>query len=446
MDVRLPRLGEGADSGVVAAIFVKEGDQVKKDQAVLELESEKAVATIPAPASGTVSKIFVKEGDEIRVGTMILSLAENGAAAPPPAPGRPVIDARVGDEPEENAAIEARHEAAPAPIVQAPDGGPPSAEFPIVHPEGTPPPAAPSLRKIARELGIDLHRVPGSERGGRIVMSDLRAFVQRVQMAAMAPALRAASAPAGGTAAKPAAPKVDFAKWGPVTRQKMSLLRKSISAKMVESWTSVPHITQLDEVDVTDLLALRKKYAPAYEKKGGHLTLTSFALKAVVAALKKHPRFNASMDEAAGEIVLKQYYHIGIAVDTEQGLIVPVLRDVGKKSMVELSVELNTLAERTRQRKVALEEMHGGSFTISNQGGIGSGHFTPIVNTPEVAILGMGRGVEKPVVKGGKIAQRVMLPIALSYDHRVNDGADAARFMVDLVRAFEAIGDADVKI
>lgn len=444
MDVRLPRLGEGSDTGVVATIFVKEGDQLKKDQAVLELESEKAVATIPAPASGTVSKIFVKEGDEIKVGALILALAENGATAPAPAPGKPVIDARVGDEPEA-AAIDVRYEPPPAPV-PAPPGGPAQTDFPVVHPVGTPPPASPSLRKIARELGIDLYRVPGSERGGRIVMADLRAFVQKVQQAAMAPRTAAAAVPGGARAPKPAAPSIDFAKWGPVTKQKMSQLRKSISVKMVESWTTVPHITQFDEVDVTDLLALRKKYAPAYEKKGGHLTLTSFALKAVVDALKKHPRFNASMDEAAGDIVLKQYYHIGIAVDTEQGLIVPVLRDVAKKSMLELSVELNTLAERTRQRKVALEEMHGGSFTISNQGGIGSGHFTPIINTPEVAILGMGRGVEKAVVKGGKIAQRVMMPVALSYDHRVNDGADAARFMVDLVKGFEAIGDADVKI
>lgn len=445
MDVRLPRLGEGADTGVVATIFVKEGDQVKKDQAVLELESEKAVATIPAPASGTVSKIFVKEGDEIKVGTLILALAENGAAPPPPAPGKPVIDARVGDEPEEHAAIDVRYEPPPA-AAPVPPGSLVLADFPVVHPLGSPPPAAPSLRKIARELGIDLHRVPGSERGGRIVMADLRAFVQKVQQAAMTPRAAPVSAPGGTRAPTPATPAPDFAKWGPVTKQKMSQLRKSISAKMVESWTSVPHITQLDEVDVTDLLALRKKYAPAYEKKSGHLTLSSFALKAVVDALKKHPRFNASMDEAAGEIVLKQYYHIGIAVDTEQGLIVPVLRDVGTKTMLELSIELNTLAERTRQRKVALEEMHGGSFTISNQGGIGSGHFTPIVNTPEVAILGMGRGIEKAVVRNGKIAQRIMLPVALSYDHRVNDGADAARFMVDLVRAFEAIGDADVKI
>jgi pyruvate dehydrogenase E2 component (dihydrolipoamide acetyltransferase) len=442
MEVRLPRLGEGADTGVVATIFVKEGDQVKKDQPVLELESEKAVATIPAPAAGTVSKVHVKEGDEIKVGTLIISLAENGSAAQAPAPAKPVIDARVGDETEE-AAIDVRPEPLMIPVAPV-SGAAVFAGFPVVHPPGIPPPASPTLRKIARELAIDLHRVPGSERGGRIVMSDLRAFVQRLQQAALTPATGKATG--GDARATVVAPSIDFSKWGPVTKQRMSQLRKTIAAKMTESWTTVPHITQFDQVDVTDILALRKTYAGAYERKGGHLTLTCFALRAVVETLKKHPRFNSSLDEGAGEIVLKQYFHIGIAVDTEQGLIVPVLRDVDKKSILDLAIELNAIADRTRKRTIALEELHGGSFTISNQGGIGSGHFTPIVNMPEVAILGIGRGADQVVVRAGKTVTRSMLPIALSYDHRVNDGADAARFMVDLVRAFEAITEADVKI
>jgi pyruvate dehydrogenase E2 component (dihydrolipoamide acetyltransferase) len=214
---------------------------------------------------------------------------------------------------------------------------------------------------------------------------------------------------------------------------------------MVESWTTVPHIAQFDEVDVTELLALRKKYAPLYESKKAHLTLTSFAIRAVVGALKKHPSFNASIDEAAGEIVFKGYFNIGIAVDTELGLIVPVLRKADTKSLFQLSVELNGIAEKTRSRKVSLEEMQGGTFTISNQGGIGGGHFTPIVNTPEVAILGIGRSLVKPVVREGKVVQRSMMPLVLSYDHRVNDGANAARFIVDLVKEFESIREADVK-
>jgi pyruvate dehydrogenase E2 component (dihydrolipoamide acetyltransferase) len=214
---------------------------------------------------------------------------------------------------------------------------------------------------------------------------------------------------------------------------------------MAESWTTIPHVTQFDEADITDVLKLRKKYAAAYEKKKAHLTLTSFALKAVVETLKKHPIFNASLDEVSGEIVYKDYYHIGVAVDTEQGLIVPVIRDVDRKSMLQLSMELQELAERTRQRKVALDEMQGGTFTISNQGGIGSAQFTPIVNKPEVAILGMGRGAEKIIVRKGKATRRTMLPLGLSYDHRLVDGANAARFMVDLVAAFEQFSESQMK-
>jgi pyruvate dehydrogenase E2 component (dihydrolipoamide acetyltransferase) len=203
-------------------------------------------------------------------------------------------------------------------------------------------------------------------------------------------------------------------------------------------------VTQFDEADITALLDMKKRHDSAYERKGGKLTLTTFALKAVAAVLQKHPMFNASIDTESGELIQKRYYHVGIAVDTEQGLIVPVLRDVDKKTMLQLAAELNSLADRTRQRKVALEEMQGGTFTISNQGGIGSGHFTPIVNVPEVAILGMGRGAVRPVVRSGKVTQRMMLPLSLSYDHRLLDGANAARFMVDLVAALEGFDEAQL--
>ncbi len=279
-------------------------------------------------------------------------------------------------------------------------------------------------------------------------MEDVRRYIQRLQQIAyQQPARKPA---AGGAniprpAPKPVPEQVDFSKWGSVHKEKMTTLRRTISNKMAESWTTIPHVTQFDNADVTDLLKLRKKYSAAYEKKKAHLTLTSFALKAVVETLKNHPIFNASMDEASGEIVYKDYYHIGIAVDTEQGLIVPVIRDVDKKSMMQLSAELQELAERTRQRKVSLEEMQGGTFTISNQGGIGSAHFTPIINKPEVAILGMGRGSEKLMIRKGKQTKRTMLPLGLSYDHRVIDGANAARFMVDLVAAFEQFSERQMR-
>ncbi|MBP1649587.1 MAG: aceF [Bacteroidetes bacterium] len=453
MDVRLPRLGEGADSGTVASIFVKEGDQVTKDQPILELESEKAVASIPSPASGTVTKLHIKEGDEIKVGQMIISLDE-GRAPKGSTPGK-TVDVAAEDTAEQERSHR-EEEMVPGEATRGEEGDEGGDEVREIEEEqeqklelpaptdgGTVPAASPSIRKMARDIGIDLRRVKGSERGGRIVMEDVRRYIQRLQQiafqqSARKPAARGEEAP---RAAKPIPESIDFSKWGKVRKEKITTLRRAISNKMVESWTTIPHVTQFDEADVTDILKLRKKYSPAYEKKKARLTLTSFALKAVVETLQKHPIFNASMDEASGEIVYKNYYHIGIAVDTEQGLIVPVLRDVDKKSMVQLSAELQELADRTRQRKVSLEEMQGGTFTISNQGGIGSAHFTPIINKPEVAILGMGRGTEKTILRKGKPAKRMMLPLGLSYDHRLIDGANAARFMVDLVAAFEQFNE-----
>jgi pyruvate dehydrogenase E2 component (dihydrolipoamide acetyltransferase) len=307
---------------------------------------------------------------------------------------------------------------------------------------GLPPAASPEIRRVARELAIDLRRVRGSERGGRIVWSDLRAYVQRLQKLADTPK---AAAP-GGKPAAVAAEVIDFSKWGEIARKPLSSLRKTISRRMVENWNSIPHVTQFDEADITALLELRKRFAPEYEKKGARLTLTSFALKAVVAALKKHPIFNSSLDEIAQEVVLKQYYHIGLAVDTDQGLLVPVIRDVDKRSLFELSKDVSEVAGKARDRKVTLEEMKGGTFTISNQGGIGGAHFTPIVNKPEVAILGLGKGALKAVVKDNQIQPRVMMPIGLSYDHRVIDGGTAARFTVDLVEAFQSFTEANLKL
>ncbi len=276
-------------------------------------------------------------------------------------------------------------------------------------------------------------------------MADLRAYIQNLQTLAVQPKT---AAPAGTQPQRPAAPaeSIDFSKWGPVTKKQISSLRKTIGQKMQESWQTIPHVTQFDEADITELMELRKKYNPAYEKKGANLTVTVLILKAVVDALKKFPNFNSSLDEVTGELVLKNYYHLGIAVDTEAGLIVPVLRDVDKKNVLNLALELAKLAEKTRQRKVSMEELQGGTFTISNLGSIGGQHFTPIVNKPQAAILGLARGVLKPVVKNGKIETRMMMPIALSYDHRIVDGADGARFIKELVQGFENPRENDLKI
>jgi pyruvate dehydrogenase E2 component (dihydrolipoamide acetyltransferase) len=433
MDLKLPHLGEGADSGTVVNLFVKEGDTVTKDQPILELENEKAVATIPSTAAGTVKQIFVKAGDKLRVGQRILSLAESGAPAAAPAAEPEPTPARSRE----------RHIQTPSPeqvpVALEEEGPEPISEANA----GTAPAAAPSIRKLARDLGIDLTRVRGSARGGRIMMEDVRAYIQKLQRLAAAPR---AAVPAGTRAPRPAPEQIDFSKWGPISKTPLSPLRKVIAHRMAESWSSTPRVTQFDEADITALMALRKKYAAAYDQKGARLTLTSFALKVVVDTLKKHPGFNASLDEVAQVIVFKQYYHIGIAVDTEAGLIVPVIRDADKKNLIDLSRELEDLAGKARGRKVSVEELKGGTFTISNQGGIGSGQFTPIVNKPEVAILGLGRGAMKAVVRDNKIEPRLILPLGLSYDHRVIDGAVAARFTVDLVQAFENFKEDDVKI
>jgi pyruvate dehydrogenase E2 component (dihydrolipoamide acetyltransferase) len=423
MDVKLPKLGEGADSGVVVNVFVKEGDTVAKGQAILELENEKAVASIPSTATGTVAAIFVKSGDRVGVGAKLISVTESGgtSSAAPASSAKPAAKkaaaATVEDE-EEN---------------EGEDEG---------ETQTTEPVAAPSVRKMARELGIDLRKVRGSESGGRIVMGDLRNYIQRLISSAAKK-----KSNGGEIGMRPAVgERIDFSQFGPVTKKPMTPLRQVISRRMTESSTTVARVTQFDEADFTRLNELRKKFGAAYEKKGVKLTLTPFILKAVVETLKKHPIFNSSLDEVAHEIVIKEYFHLGIAVDTEQGLMVPVIRDVDKKSILDLAKELEQLAAKARDRKISGDEMKGGSFTISNQGAIGGGHFTPVVNLPEVAILGLGRGAMKAVVRDGKIEARMMTPLALSYDHRVIDGANAARFIVDLVAAMQDFKEDAVKI
>jgi pyruvate dehydrogenase E2 component (dihydrolipoamide acetyltransferase) len=303
------------------------------------------------------------------------------------------------------------------------------------------PVAAPSVRRMARELGIDLARVRGSEPGGRIVLGDIRAYIERLQKLTLKP--KPGAAPA---VEAPKAERVDFAKWGPVRKQALTPLRQTIARRMLENWTSIPHVTQFDEADVSGLNELRQQYGPAYEQKGVRLTVTVFLLKALVDTLKKHPLFNASLDEATQELVFKEYYHLGIAVDTEHGLIVPVIRDADKKDLLQLARDLEEVATKARERKVTGEDLRGGTFTISNQGGIGGAHFTPIINKPEVAILGIGRGALKPVVRDGQVQTRLLVPLGLSYDHRVIDGGQAARFSTDFVQAVQTFQADAVKL
>jgi len=431
MDLKLPKLGEGSDSGVVVGVFVNEGDTITKDQTIIELENEKAVAAIPASAGGIVAKIHVKAGDKISIGQRILTLSGT-SEAPQSAPKiakpatKTVAPKRSAPEPEPE-------------LEEVADGD--AAEFaePVAAPM-----ASPSLRRMARELGINLGKIRGSGPGGRVEMADVRDYIARLQStAAKAKAAPVAGAPAP---AKPAAEPIDFSKWGPVTKKSFTPLRNVIARRMLENWNTIPHVTQFDDADFTKLNELRKKYGAAYEAKGSKLTLTPLVLKAVAATLKKHPIFNSSLDEGANEIVFKDYIHLGIAVDTEAGLLVPVIRDVDKKSVLDLAKELEVLAQKARDRKLSGDELKGGTFTISNQGAIGGAHFTPIVNKPEVGILGLGRGAMKPVVRDGKIEARMLTPIAVSYDHRVIDGGSAARFTVDLLAALADFSEDVVKL
>jgi pyruvate dehydrogenase E2 component (dihydrolipoamide acetyltransferase) len=433
MDVKLPKLGEGVDSGVVVSILVREGDQIAEGQTILELENEKAVAPIPSPVSGTVTQIYVKEGAQLSVGQSMLSVAPAGAIptaakAIPPEPGPEATPERgptIPSTPARSAAIVEPEFAEPA------------------TPAALPPPAAPSIRKLARDLGIDLTRVRGSELGGRIVLADLRTYVQRLQTLVFQAKL---ATPAVPTAAPPPPESIDFSKWGPIEKRPMSQIRRVISQRMAENWRTIPHVTHFEEADVTGMLDLKRKYNDAYEAKGARLTVTSFLFRAVAATLRKFPLLNASLDEAAHAIVLKNYVHLGVAVDTEAGLIVAVLRDADRKNLLALSQELAELSDKARDRRLSPEEMKGGTFTISNLGGLGATHFAPIINKPEAAVLGVGRGLLKPVVRDGQVVPRVMLPLAVSYDHRIIDGAETARFMVGLIQALEQFKEEEVKL
>jgi pyruvate dehydrogenase E2 component (dihydrolipoyllysine-residue acetyltransferase) len=437
MDVKLPQLAEGVEGGTVVNILVAEGQEIKKDQAIMELETQKAVGSIPAPSSGVVTKIHVKQGMEVSVGQLLISLESSTAAATAPA-----------DKPAQSpasASTVAAESSQPRRGAVAQRADTPSDDYHYDSRSGAPPSAPPSIRKIARELGIDLTRVRGSEAGGRINLADVRGYIQRLQEIATRGAAQSGVAQ---PAAAPTAPAetVDFGKWGPVRREKMSPLRRTVSRRMVESWTTIPKINQFADADITSLLTVRKKHAGAYEKKGARLTLTTFLLLVLGRALKKHPRANSSLDESSQEIIYKDYCHIGVAVDSEGGLIVPILRDVDQKTLLQLSEELHALTERTRQRKISIEELQGGTFTISNQGSIGGSHFTPIIYAPQVAILGVGQGQAKPVAVEAKIAIRTILPLCLAYDHRVLDGADAVRFLKDIIAGLEGFDETDVKL
>ncbi len=433
IEVKLPPIADGVDKGDVAAVLVKEGDVVREDDTLIEVESDKATVPVPAPRAGRIARVLVNQGDKISVGQLIIELEDAGdaasapasAATPAPAAEAPVKPLSPGFTPREDRPIMMDEPPPPPPMPPAPPK--PAAG---ALDDGAQIPAGPAVRRIARELGIDLRRVRSSGRNGRITVDDLDPHIRQYVAA------RGGAAPGGPAFAPAELP--DFSQWGPVRAEKASTLRVKIADKLAQAWATVPHVHHNHEADITGLAAMQKRYKERVAEQGASLTLTPFLLKAIVIALKEFPAFNASYDAARGEIIHKEYFHIGVAVDTEAGLIVPVVRDVDKKSIMQLAAELADLSRRTRERKVSPDELKGGTFTLSNLGGIGGGHFNPIINTPEVAILGTGRGVKKPVfATDGTVQARLMLPLTLGYDHRVIDGADGARFLVRLVDILE---------
>lgn len=415
VEFKLPALGEGIDAATIVTVKVKVGDAVTDGQDLIDVETDKAAVSVPTDVAGTVAELRVKAGDKIPPGTVIAVLTTTAETKTP-----------AGDPPP-----------APASAAQAPQRSASATPKPQTVPSANGKkdltPAGPATRRLARELGVALMEIGGSGRGGRVTLDDVKTFVRSE---------RTSGKGGGGSfsgsvvSAFTLPPLPDFAKYGEIEKKPASGIRKKIAENLTVAWRTMPMVTQNDLADITDLEAGRKRIVDSLPKGAPKITWTVLAVKAVVAALKEFPHFNSSYDMNAGELVLKKYFHIGIAVDTERGLVVPVIKDADKKSVRDIATEVQTLAEKARSGKLAIDEMRGGTFTITNLGGIGGTSFTPIVNYPEVAILGMCRSNLQPVVKDGQIVPRLMLPLSLTYDHRVIDGADGARFTTRLVQLF----------
>jgi pyruvate dehydrogenase E2 component (dihydrolipoamide acetyltransferase) len=449
----------------VLRVLVNPGDVLQKDQPVLELETDKATIEVPSSVAGKVTEVRVKAGQKVKVGDVILTVEAAAAAEAPAAAAPPAAPAKAetgsmaaagantaqkvtADEPgleqhiegnrrpsqgDKSGTIEAG-QAAPSPrgaqVVDINRGAPRQAPEPRSADQPAAP-ASPSVRRLARELGVDINQVQGSGANGRISDDDVKEHAKRIITAATS----------GGYAGSgiPSEPLPDFSKWGEIERVPMRAVRRKTAEHLTAAWLNIPHVTQQEYADITGLEDLRRRYRKTVEAAGGNLTVTAVAVKIVAAALKHFPQFNASIDLASDEIIQKKYVHIGVAVDTDRGLLVPVIRDADKKSLIQIAVDLSELSEKARNRKITPEEMQGGCFSISNLGGIGGSFFTPIVNTPEVAILGISRGRFTPVYdeESGEFTARQLLPLSLSYDHRVIDGADGIRFLRWIAEAFE---------
>lgn len=415
-EIKVPEIGENVESGVVVAVHIEAGDTVAVDDTVIELETDKALVEIPSPFQGRITEVLAKAGDRLKVGEVIARVETEGLAAtgrentPDPAaePGSPLPPrTEHGSE-----------QSLPAPPM---DRVPPLPAGRETSRHGPGAPAAPSIRRLARELGVDIYDVSGSSPGGRITEADIKAHVRhRLPGFSGIP----------GSPAVPATPVLpDFSRRGRVNVEEMDTVRRLTARSTAASWTTIPHVTQFDEADITGVMAFIDKNAKKMKQAGVRLTVTPIITRVCAEALKRYPRFNASIDVAAGRIILKRYVHIGIATDTPRGLLVPVIRDADRKSIADLARSIGDLVQRARNKKIKPDELEGGTFSISNQGGIGGVGFTPIVLWPQVAILGVSRSAVKPVFAQERFEPRTLLPLSLSYDHRIIDGADAARFL-----------------
>jgi pyruvate dehydrogenase E2 component (dihydrolipoamide acetyltransferase) len=446
-EFKVPELGENVEKGDVIRVMVKPGDVVAVDQPIFELETDKATIEVPSTVAGKITNLAIKAGDKVKPGQLVLTVEEGAGAAPaaasPPAEAKEEakdVEKNVADQQTEPAApappaatpAPAAETKAPAPVVNIATARPAVVATAVAPALSTGPielaqgiPAAPSVRRYARELGVDIAQVPGTGPGGRIGQDDVSAYVKSQLTAGVA-----------APASRGYAPLPDFAKWGGVERKPMSNIRRKTAEHLSQAWQA-PHVTQHDKADLTGFEAFRETFGPRVEKAGGKLTITAVVIKLLGAALDRFPQFASSVDMANESIVYKQYRHIGVAVDTPNGLLVPVIRDVNTKSITQIALDLGTLSQKARDKKLGLDEMSGGVISVTNLGGIGGTSFTPIVNQPEVAILGMSRGSIEPVWQGGQFVPRQMLPLSLSYDHRVIDGADAARFLRFIAEALE---------
>ena len=435
----LPELGENIHQGDLVRLMVAPGSHISAGQPVMELETDKAVVEVPSSVTGTVKDVLVKQGEKIKVGQLVFTLQAGAtAAAQPQQPSRADAGHGEGARMAFQAALQAEgkteEQALPPEQPRQQTVATFSMPLHLGKSAGTehrdPVPAAPHTRRLARELGVDIHTVPGSGPGGRISEEDVKAYAKSL--------IATAATGAGLGATHLRQPKLpDFARFGKIERVSMRGVRRKTAEHMWEAWTTIPHVTQQDKADITELEQLRTKFGPKAAQAGGKLTVTAIALKVCASALKIFPQFNASIDMETEEIVYKQYINIGVAVDTDRGLLVPVIRDVDKKNIVELAAELTQLSKKAREKKLQPADMEGGTFTITNLGGIGGTGFSPIVNHPEVAILGLSRSSIEPVWVNDKFEPRQVLPLSLSYDHRLIDGADAARFLRWIAEAFE---------